>query len=380
MDIRPDPAEALALLSDCIKVRTANPPGDEAPLVDMLFRRFQSAGLPTEVLPLAPGRSNLLARLQGTGERPPLVLSGHTDTVGPGEAPWTHDPWAATVVDDRIYGRGACDMKSGLAAMAVAMILLRRAGVTLRGDLVFAASAGEEVDRVGARAFVASGALAGTSAIVVGEPTGGQIAVAHKGAAWLTIAVAGRTAHGSTPEQGINAILRMQQVIDRVTTFSLPPVAHPRLGAPTLSVNTIQGGTGINQVPDRCRLGVDIRTVPGVDHDALVDTLRESLGTLGYPVDVTVLASCPPVQTDETLPIVRTSVRVATDVLGYPAPLVAVPYFTDASVYQPALRVPVIIAGPGEARVAHQTDEWVSVRKYLDAIRLYAGIALTYLG
>jgi succinyl-diaminopimelate desuccinylase len=374
-----DRQEALALLCECVNIKTANPPGDEARLTDVLAERLRTAGLAAETHILAPGRANLLARLPGTGERPALILSGHTDTVGPGAVPWQNDPWSGRIVGDRIYGLGTCDMKSGLAAMAMAMILLRRASVRLRGDLVLAASAGEEVDGLGALAFVASGAVSGAGAMVVGEPTGGEVAVAHKGGALLVFTTSGRTAHGSMPEQGVNAIVRMQQVIGRLQTVRFPGPSHPLLGTPTLSINTIRGGDAVNVVPDRCSIHVDMRTVPGQDHDRLVESVRAAVDGLGFPVDVAVAASLPPVETDPGLPIVQTALDVAARISGQSKFAAALPYGTDASIYQPALGIPVIIYGPGEARLAHQPDEWVAVPKYQDAIRFYVALAQAYL-
>jgi len=374
-----DAEEALALLCECINVKTANPPGDEARLAGVLAGRLEAAGVHTDKLALAPGRANLLARLQGVGKRPALILSAHTDTVGPGDMPWQHDPWSSRIDGDRLYGRGASDMKSGLAAMAMAMIVLRRAGVRLQGDLVFAASAGEEVDCLGARAFVASGALAGAGAIVVGEPTGGEVAVAHKGAVWLTVSTSGRTAHGSMPAQGVNAILRMQRVIDRLQAVRLPGPEHALLGSPTLSINTIQGGSAVNVVPDRCRIDVDVRTVPGHNVETVTAAIRAAVGDLGFPTDLEVRAAPASVETDPDLPVVHLALDAAARISGRPTFARTVPYFTDASVYQPALRLPVIIAGPGEARLAHQPDEWVAVPRYLDAIRFYIAVAQAYL-
>ena len=336
-------------------------------------------GIRAEVQPLAPGRANLCARLPGQGGRPALIFSAHTDTVGTGELPWDHDPWSARVVGERLYGRGASDMKSGLAAMALALIGLKRAGVPLRGDLVLAASAGEEVNLFGARAFVESGVLAGAGAVIVGEPTGGHVAVAHKGVLWLALTTTGRTAHGSMPDQGINAILRMQQVLDRVRTMRLPHASHALLGASTLSVNTIRGGHAVNVVPDRCRVDVDMRTVPDLDHDAVPKAIRSACADLDFEVGMEVLMSAPAVETDAALPMVRTAVEVASRLAGRAEVPGAVPYFTEASIYQPALRVPVIICGPGEAQLAHQPNEWVSVPAYLNAVRFYAEYAQAYL-
>lgn len=372
-----DSQEAVGLLAECVRVKTANPPGEEARLAELLARRLDGAGIPVEVHALAPGRANLSARLAGSGGHPALVLSGHTDTVPPGDTPWEADPWSARVVGDRLYGLGAADMKSGLAAMVMALIEIRRAGLRLRGDLVLAATAGEEVDFVGARALVSTGAVAGAGAIVIGEPTGGEVAVAHKGGLRLAVTTTGHTAHGSMPERGVNAILRMHEVIGRLRALRFP--AHPRLGAPTLSINTIHGGTAPNVVPDRCRIEVDLRTVPGHDPDTYLGPVGGAVGGLGFPVDVTVVAAAPAVETDADAPIVQTVLGILERLPGRPRRVTALPYVTEASVYQPALRVPVIICGPGQAGQAHQPNEWVAVSRYLEAIRFYAAVAEAYL-
>jgi succinyl-diaminopimelate desuccinylase len=132
-------------------------------------------------------------------------------------------------------------------------------------------------------------------------------------------------------------------------------------------------------VPDRCSIDVDIRTVPGLDLDDLVESVRVAVDGLGFPVDVTVTASMLPVETDPGLPIVQTALDLAARIAGQAKPASAMPYVTDASIYQPALHIPVILFGPGEARLAHQPDEWVAVSKYLDAIRFYVAFAQTYL-
>lgn len=379
MELSVDAQEAVGFLADCVRVNTANPPGDEARLADLLARHLRAADVAADVQPVAPGRANLLARLQGSGERPTLVLSGHTDTVPSGEIAWEDDPWSGRVVNGRLCGLGAADMKAGLVAMVMAMILLRRAGGRLRGDLVLAATAGEEVDFIGARAVVDSGALTGAGAIIIGEPTDGEVAVAHKGGVRLAVTTSGRTAHSATPERGVNAIVRMHEVIGRLRTVRFPAQVHSQLGTSTLSINTIRGGTASNVVPDRCQIDVDIRTVPGLDRDSVVESVRKAVGHLGFPVDVTVVGSSPAVETDPDAPIIRVALDAAARTSGRPRRVTALPYVTDASVYQPALGVPVVICGPGEPGMAHQPNEWVAVSRYLEAIRFYAEVAQVYL-
>jgi succinyl-diaminopimelate desuccinylase len=169
-------------------------------------------------------------------------------------------------------------------------------------------------------------------------------------------------------------------VIGRLQTVRFPGRGHALLGAPTLSINTIHGGRVVNVVPDRCRIDVDVRTVPGHNQDDIVESVRAAVGDLGFPVGVTIAASMPPVETHPGLPIVQTALDLVARISGQAKPASAVPYVTDASVYQPALRIPVLICGPGEARLAHQPDEWVAVPKYLDAIRFYSALAQAYLG
>ena len=378
-DLAVEADEAIAFLAECVRTDTTNPPGNEERMTALLARCLGREGLTVDVQPLSSGRANLLARFSGTGGGPSLVLSGHTDTVPPGGGPWNHPPWAAEREGDRLYGRGASDMKSGLAAMAMALLLLRRAGTPLRGDLLLAASAGEEVDCLGARAFVEAGVLRGAGAIVVGEPTGGDVAIAHKGALWLRLVTRGRTAHGAMPEEGINALLRMHEVIARLRSVRLPPDRHPLLGPATMSINTIHAGQSTNVVPDRCDLGIDIRTVSDRGHEAIERDIVTTVAEFGFPVEVEVLARRPPVETDPASPIVRQALELAAAQGTGPPKPVGLAYFTDASVYQEALRVPVIIYGPGEASLCHQPDEWVSLAKYLNAVRFYVALARRYL-
>jgi succinyl-diaminopimelate desuccinylase len=181
------------------------------------------------------------------------------------------------------------------------------------------------------------------------------------------------------PGRGVNALLRMHHVVARLRNLRLPSDRHPLLGAATMSVNTIHAGGSTNVVPDRCELGIDIRTVSARGHEAIERDIRAAVAELGFPVEVEVLTRRPPVETDPESPIVRQALELAAAQGTEPRSAVGLAYFTDASVYQEALRVPVIICGPGEAPLCHQPDEWVSLTKYLNAIRFYAGLARCFL-
>ena len=287
--------EAVSLLQRILQTDTTNPPGNELEAAQILDDFFRAHGIETEVDEFLSGRANLLAKLPGEGrDVPSLMLCGHMDVVPAGGLAWDADPFAAELRDGKIYGRGASDMKSGLAAMAVALANLKQEGTALPGDVLFAATAGEEVDCRGARRFVERGILEGVGAVVIGEPTRGDVIPAHKGALWVEIKTRGESAHGSAPEAGINAIEHMHHVLgELLQNFRFEVDPDPALGEPTLSVDRIERGVAVNVVPAECRLQIDIRTVPAQDHGEIlqdleqrIDFLRHDLPNLKYDIDV----------------------------------------------------------------------------------------------
>lgn len=379
-----DPEEVTDLTRKMVRANTVNPPGNEVALARALQAWAEARGLTATLQPLDAERANLLVRLPGVGGAPSLVFNGHLDTVPPGELAWRHDPFGATVEGDRLYGRGATDMKGGLAAMLAAAAALRRGGARLRGDLVVACTAGEEVDSVGAKALAAAGTLS-PSALLISEPTDLAVAVAEKGALWLEVSTAGRMAHGSAPHEGLNAILPMARLVSALGTLPLPAGGHPLLGRSTLNVATIRGGVKTNIVPDRCVLTLDIRTLPGQDHGAILDAVRALLaealrGEPGTTGQVRALNDMPPVETPAADPFVACVREVAADLLGEARPPGGVAYYTDGAILAPTFKVPLVICGPGEPSCLHQTDEWVRLPRLAEATRLYAEVAAAWLG
>src|SRR5436305_3866820 len=263
-------AEVASLTQELVRLDTRNPPGNERAAAELLEQRLGSAGFETRLVPYGRCRAHLVARLRGEGRCPGLLLSGHLDVVPTGTNPWETDPLGGEMLHGRIYGRGACDMKGGIAALAVAAEAIARSGRRPGGDLVFCATADQENGCRGAEALAAEPLFEGLGAVLLGEPSSLDLYVAEKGALWMEATFRGATAHAALPEQGTNAVVAAVDFIARLRQNS--PVAgptHPVLGGATLNVATIHGGVKTNVVPDRCAVTLDMRTVPGIGHETI---------------------------------------------------------------------------------------------------------------
>lgn len=379
-----DHQQAVHLLTEFVKLPTVNPPGDEKLAADWLAGELERMGFTPQVEDLGGNRANIVSVLKGSGEKPALIFNGHLDVVPAGDLPWIYAPFAGIQVDGRLYGRGTSDMKSGLMAMVLAADALKRAGVRLKGDLIVSGVADEESTAIGAKAWVDTGALQGVGAIVIGEPSNLDLYIAEKGACWVELTTFGKTAHGAMPDLGINAVMHMTAALQALTHLSLPFQPHPLLDKPTLSVGTIVGGQKTNVVPDRCMATIDIRTLPGMRHDDVVqeirqtmEGLREAIPNLRY--ELRVIADRAPVSSEAQAPIVETALAIL-QAHGRAAIPKATPGFaTDASVFQPATGAPFLIFGPGNPHVIHQPNEYVEIEAYLQAIGLYCELAESYL-
>ncbi|WP_082451698.1 M20 family metallopeptidase, partial [Paenibacillus ihuae] len=311
---------AVPFLQSLIQVDTCNPPGNEHRLSLLLQEFLREAGLDSSISNIAgieQGRSNLEAVIPGGGGRK-LMFCGHLDTV----SPWTaeagnYPPHGAVIEGGRMYGRGTSDMKSGLAAMLLAAVSLHQDGIRLGGDLIFLATAGEEVDSCGARQYAEQHSLAGLDGLIIAEPTGSRVAVGHKGALWLRISLFGRSAHGSMPQLGLNAVEGMMEVNALLHRHALEWQAHdPVLGSSSLSVNKIVGGVQTNVIPDRCTIDVDIRTVPPLLHEELLSEITAKLEEIhllhsGYHYQVEELLDRSVVYTDPGEELIRIALELA---------------------------------------------------------------------
>lgn len=229
---------AVQLLTEFVQLATVNPPGNEKIAADWLAQQLTRMGFAPVVQDLGNNRANVTAVLKGPGEKPALVYNGHLDVVPVGDTPWTYEPFGGIRSNGRLYGRGTSDMKGGLMAMVMAVDALKRSGVQLKGDLIVSGVADEETGAFGAKAWVQAGGLQGVGAIVIGEPSNLEVYIAEKGACWLEITTYGKTAHGSMPDLGINAVMHMAAALQALARVSLPFQAHPLFDKPSVTTTS----------------------------------------------------------------------------------------------------------------------------------------------
>ena len=378
----PSIPSALDIASDLIRMDTRNPPGREAECAHYLGDLLAGAGLEVSCHDFAPGRTSLVAVLRGGGggadERKPLCFGGHIDVVPLGAAAWSVDPFGAEIIDDRLYGRGSTDMKSGVAAFVHAAMKLAADGARGNADIVLAICAGEETGCEGSSHLGRIGAIGEAGAIVIAEPTANYPFLGHKGALWLRVESEGVTAHGSMPERGVNAIYRAARAITKLEDFDFNVKPHELLGRSTLNVGTVEGGLNLNSVPDRAAFTVDIRTLPEQDHGEIVSGLQGYLGGEGRIERIVDVGG---VHTPHSHPWIREVHALMETVLDEEIEPRGAPYFTDASALTPACgHPPTVILGPGEMHMAHQTDEYCPVAHIRQAAEIYEALARRWCG
>jgi acetylornithine deacetylase/succinyl-diaminopimelate desuccinylase-like protein len=372
----------VELTTSLVRAAGQNPPGEEAATVAVLSAAATELGLDVVETAVEPGRNNVRITLEGDGG-PGLLLLGHTDVVPVGDG-WTTDPFGGEVHDGRIYGRGASDMKGGLAASLAALAALR--GVGLSGPVELAALVDEEETGKGIRAFVSSvpGPFLGC---ITAEPTDLQTIIGARGASYLRAEIHGKACHAGNPDGGANAIYGAAAVIAEIERLhaELAKRPHPLLGPATWSVGQIQGGTGGSIVPAECVVVADRRLLPGESTDAVLDDLRARVAGLrlvdrGLTVDLAMPMEMPAFQTPADSELARATDAALADAGGPGLPLGGWTAACDGGYVARDLGVPVAVLGPGSAiSQAHRADESVAIEELVVASRAYALTALRLL-
>ncbi|MBC7091923.1 MAG: M20 family metallopeptidase, partial [Nitrososphaeria archaeon] len=369
-----------------VQFDTQNPPGKEKELAQYLEEHLRSLGLNTKLLDFLPDRPNLFAEYKVKDKGKNFLFDGHLDTVPVGNISlWTFDPFSGTLKDDKIYGRGAADMKGSIAAFIHALETIMDSGIKLDGNVCILLTSDEEISALGTKIFLKKGYR--VDAAIVGEPSCHEVNVAHKGVARWKLKTLGKSTHASTPEEGINAIYKMAKVLNELEklakTYSVSSKEHFLLGKPTLNVGTIVGGIKDNIVPDFCEITIDRRLLPGDSVENVEKEFYQILSRLAsedpdLKFELKLYHSHNPAETPINNPFVNLANSCVEKVLRKRSLVKGFQATTEMSHLVEA-GIPSIILGAGDIKVAHTVDEYVQVDQLFDCAKIYALILLEYL-
>ncbi|MBN1535822.1 MAG: ArgE/DapE family deacylase [Anaerolineales bacterium] len=362
------------LLSDLVAIDSINPDlvsgaAGEAEIADFIAQWMENAGLEVYTHESAPGRNNVAAIARGSGGGKTLLLNGHMDTVG---IEGMKNPHSPDIRAGRLYGRGAFDTKGGLAACMLAASKAKK--LSLRGDVIFSAVVDEEYAGIGATKIAE---LYKADGAIVAEPTYLQLIIAHKGYVWLEIETTGIAAHGSRPDLGVDAIMKMGHVLIGLealqkTLKNRPP--HPLLGHASLHASVIKGGRELSTYPERCVLSLERRTLPGETPELIKAELENAIhhssnddGTHKAVVRTGLFRSA--FETPEDADIVQAVKAANTDVLNFSPMSTGLSYCTDAATLWEA-GIPCVLFGPSGAG-AHALEEWVELESVETCLNVY---------
>ena len=374
----------IELLRDLVAIESVNPmlvPGSagEGAVAERVASELRRCRIDTETREVEPGRDNVVGVLDGVAPGSTLMFCGHLDTVG---VEGMSNPFDPVIRDDRLYGRGSQDMKSGLAAMVGAVAELAAGGGVSSGRVVVAAVVDEEHASTGADALVADWRA---DAAVVPEPTGLSIATAHKGFAWVEVETRGRAAHGSRPVDGRDAILRMGRVLAELEALDRELQArspHVLMGTPSLHASTVRGGREPSVYPDRCVLSMERRTVAGEAKGVALSEVHDLLHGLRaddreFEATAKAVFERPPYELSSTHQLVGTLGAVAARNRLSPSP-VGMSFWTDAAILGEA-GIPTVLFGPTGAGL-HSVEEYVELQSVLVCQRILVELARDVLG
>jgi acetylornithine deacetylase/succinyl-diaminopimelate desuccinylase family protein len=378
-----DPELVIDLTQKLVSVPSDTPAGEEQAAA-VLEEFFAQAGVPTLRRQVEGAGVNVIATLPSATGRTGLLLNGHLDVVPP-SSHMPFPPFAATLKDGCMWGRGTVDMKGGLAAMACAMVAIHTSGIPLEQSLALTAVASEERGNLGTAALIREGIQAKWA--VVGEATGLALIVAHKGVDRYQVIVEGRAAHESMPELGANAIIQAARIITTLHETLWPQTAervHPLLGPATYNIGTIQGGTSRNMVPDRCMFQISKRWLPGDSSDAIRNEIEEAVKACSRlpGVRASVVREPefdqvphPPLEVPVDHPLPHALAATISRLIGRAPHLGTWGAFTDGALLQ-SIGIPAVVFGPGDVKLAHTDEEHITLSELTTAAEVYADFAL----
>ncbi len=396
-----DPDRVAALARGLVRARSVVEPergGTETEAADFVAQALRDAGFEPVVEEAAPGRPNVICDWSGSGFDPTrhrtLMFEGHTDVVTEGDpAQWKVPPFEGRIEDGVLHGRGSADMKAGVAAAIAALEAVRHVAPDLPGRIRLGIVADEEGMMLGIKHFIERGWADEVSGAIICEPEENEICLFQKGAMRLHVRLRGVMSHGAMPYAGVNPILALSDVIAGVRAIERDEQErlgeHPFLGrcwlTPTIVAAPPEGEAQHNVMPEAAYLALDIRTVPGQDHDALMERITALCRSVERATDrLTIEVECfesrPWTETPADDPLVDAIETAYPEVLARPPRYGGVPGATDGTFLHAWRNVPIVTLGPGDRTIPHRVDEFVRMADVVSAARLYAAAAVEYLG
>ena len=362
------------LLKKLVQADTTADKG-EIKAAELIKEDLEKSSVDCEIDIWDQNRANANVHIKSTGEKDALLFVCHIDVVPPGNEKWVHPPFSGIEKDGRIHGRGSVDMKGGTAAIVKAIKEIAGSSVKLKGDLLFSATGGEETDSCGVKRFVQSysGKMPALAGVVIPEPTNLEVITSHRGLFWVKISTRGRTAHGSMPHLGINAISLMHILLVELNEYKARIPATV-----SMSINTISGGKAANVVPDECTIGIDFRTTPEYKHDRITSDLEEIFTKLkkqdpDFNAEVNVVKQVGSLNSDDESSFVKDFCRIVSAQTTKKAN-----YATDGPLVA-GYSAPVIICGPGDPESCHKPNESIDFCDVEKAAEYYKELILKYL-
>lgn len=382
--------EIIDLIMDLVKIPSY--PGisnQETKVAEYFYDLFVRNGIEAEVIPVVDGRCNIVATLKGHGGGKKLLLTGHTDTVPPYDM---EDALVPIIKDNKIYGRGAVDMKGPLACMAQAMINIKRSGVKLSGDVIFAGAIDEELKSEGTIHLVKEGITA--DAAIVGEPTNMKLCIAHRGLEWLEFHFKGKTVHGGAQKKGQNAIVMASKFIEKVSNRISQIIEsnnHDIIGKGTFNIGTIHGGSQPSTVAGDCILTIDRRWLPGEKYEDILNEFRSTIDELSNEeplfkcemkiMDVSVMTDGyvhEAMETSYDHEIVNIVHEAMIETVEKEPEISAFAAWSDGGLLNTYAGIPTIVLGPGDLESAHSAVEHIELNQVFEAISIYEKIIKLY--
>lgn len=377
--------EITEFLADLIKAKSVNPPGDTRKAANVITKKFREMGLEPEAVAVDEDKPNLIARIN-PGKKPELLLNSHMDTVPPGDLNnWKCDPFEALIERGKMYGRGTADAKSNLVAMVMAFKAILKSDVELKGSLVVNPVSDEEVGGFKGTKYVLDEGYITPDFVIIGEQTDNQIAIVEKGIMWFNIKTFGKTAHASTPWEGVSAIEKMIMLLNRVQEnvgSKIKTQTHPLTPPPSMNIGMIKGGVKTNVVPDVCEVSIDRRFLPDERPSEvkkqitdIIDELKASDPDFKAELEIPLVG--PPINTSPDAKIVKISQDVCKD-LNLSSELIGYAQASDGRFFAEQ-GIQTIIIGPTDPTLGHAPNEYVTLNDVVTTTKIHALTALRVL-